>query len=152
MANPNPTPPPTNGQWQPGQSGNPAGKPKGTKSWSTIVQNLLEDDKLAENLIAKKPSWWDKLPNKNAGNAIVAAMVIKAMGGDTKAATWLRKTGFGDKLDITSNDDNIQPVFLYDMRLGTITPSVPALEAQPKPKRKAPAKKKPAAKKGTAKK
>ena len=116
------------------------------------MRELLEDEQLADKLLAKKPGWWDSLPQKNAGNAITIAMVIQAMGGDVKAATWLRKTGFGDKLDITSNDDNIQPVFLYDMRLGTATPSVPAQEPQPKPKRKAPAKKKPAAKKGTAKK
>lgn len=138
--------------WQPGQSGNPAGMKKGTRSWSTIVQSLLEDEDLADKVISKKPAWWDALPQKNFGNAIVVAMQVKAASGDSKAATWLRKTGFGDKLDITSNDDNIQPVFLYDMRLGTTTPSVPALEAQPKQKRKAPAKKKPAAKKGTAKK
>lgn len=31
--------------WQPGQSGNPLGKPKGTKHLSTWIQDLLPDSR-----------------------------------------------------------------------------------------------------------
>lgn len=84
--------------FKPGQSGNPKGRPKGVKNWSTIVQQLLADEQLIDKVIGKKPSYWDNLPSKNAANAIVVAMIINALQGDKKAADWLRKAGFGDKL------------------------------------------------------
>lgn len=125
--------------FEPGQSGNPDGRPKGIQNWSTIVRELLEDTNLAEKLLNKKPGWWDALPNKNAGNAVVTAMIINAMGGDTKAATWLRKTGYGDKLDIVSNGKRLKSVAIFDMRSGQPMQLSPVIQ----PKR---AKKKPAAK------
>lgn len=36
--------------WKPGQSGNPAGKPKGTKHLSTWMQEMLEDEEYAYKL------------------------------------------------------------------------------------------------------
>lgn len=83
--------------FKPGQSGNPKGRPKGIKNWSTIVQQLLADEKLLDVHLQKKPSYWEDLPNKNAANAIVMAMIIHAMSGKKDAAEWLRKAGFGDK-------------------------------------------------------
>lgn len=132
MANPNPN---TNGliPWTPGQSGNPEGKPKGIQSWSTLVRELLEDENLAGKLLAKKPGWWDSLPEKNAGNAVVTAMIINAMSGDVQAATWLRRTGYGDKLDITNSDRSLKPVAIFDMR--TNQEMVLAPKIAPKPKR-----------------
>jgi hypothetical protein len=34
--------PPENTKWRPGQSGNPSGRPKGSKSTSTIVKEILD--------------------------------------------------------------------------------------------------------------
>lgn len=131
-------------QFKPGQSGNPEGKKPGVRSWSTIVQNLLADEELPEKLLKKKPGWWDAVENKNAANLIVIAMVTRAIGGDDKAATWLRKTGYGDKLDLMSGDRPLRAIQVYDMRLGV--PADPEPEAKPKRKRKPAAKKKPAKK------
>lgn len=83
---------------KPGEVRNPNGRPKGTLSLSTIIQNLLADEQFADKVISRKPGWWEKLPNKNIGNAIATAMFIKAMSGDVKAARWISKTGFGDKV------------------------------------------------------
>lgn len=116
--------------WLPGTSGNPAGKAPGTRNWSSIIQDLLNDPDLAESMLEKKPGWWDKLPNKNMHEAIGVAMGIKAMNGDVKAATWLRKTAYGDKIDITTDGVAIAPVQLYDMRAGV------KLEYAPKKKSK----------------
>jgi len=84
--------------WKPGQSGNPKGRPKGVKNWSTVVQQLLADENLMDKISKSKPSYWDSLPTKNAANAIVVAMIIEALKGKKEAAEWLRKAGFGDKL------------------------------------------------------
>lgn len=87
---------------------NRAGRPKGIKNWGTIVQQLLGDENLVDKVIAEKPSYWDSLPNKNGANAVVVAMMIESLSGNTKAADWLRKTGYGDKLKIDSEDGLFQ--------------------------------------------
>lgn len=81
-----------------GVSGNPKGRPKGVKNWSTVVQQLLADEELIDKVVTTKPAYWNELPTKNAANVIVMAMIIKAMQGSNDAANWLRRTGFGDKL------------------------------------------------------
>jgi hypothetical protein len=98
--------------YQPGQSGNPLGRPRGIKNWSTVIQQLLADEELVDNVIKSKPSWWSSLPNKNAASAITVAMIVKAMSGDYRAAEWLRKTGFGDKLDVTA-EDRVEVVHIF---------------------------------------
>ena len=135
--------------WPPGTSGNPAGREKGSRNWASIVQDLLNDSDLAESLLEEKPGWWDKLPNKNMHEAIGVAMGIKAMNGDVKAATWVRKTAYGDKLDLTTDGQPVKAVALFDMRAGTkmqlvpvkATKTVSKKVAQPKKARKSPAKK-----------
>lgn len=87
-----------------GVSGNPKGRPKGVKNWATVVQSILADEKLLDKVVTTKPSYWDELPTKNGANAVVIAMMINAMAGDKQAAEWLRKTGFGDKLTVESED------------------------------------------------
>lgn len=77
---------------------NRGGRPKGVKNLSTVVQQILADEKLVDKIVKNKPSYWEELPSKNAANAIVVAMVIQAMQGEKGAAEWLRKAGFGDKL------------------------------------------------------
>jgi hypothetical protein len=97
-------------QWKHGQSGNPAGKPKGTKSLSTIVRRLLADEQLLDTLWGdKKPDWFEALPNKRVADAIVVIMVIKALDGDMRAADWLRKTGYGTKIEVES-DSQLIPI------------------------------------------
>lgn len=85
-------------KFQPGDKRiNRAGRPKGVKSWGTIVQSMLADEALLDKIVKNKPSYWDDLEQKNGANMIVATMMVKAMSGDQRAADWLRKTGFGDK-------------------------------------------------------
>lgn len=91
-----------------GQSGNPAGRPKGVKNWSTVIQQLLADEDMLDKVMKKKPSYWEHLPSKNAANVIAWAMIIKSMEGDDKAANWLRRAGFGDKLTVDAEDGLFQ--------------------------------------------
>ena len=82
-------------QWQEGESGNPNGKPKGTKHLSSWIRELLEDEsfeyKLQDGTLVKAA------PVK----AIVNTMIIKAHNGDTRAFDLLGKYGYGSKLDLS---------------------------------------------------
>lgn len=89
-----------------GEVRNPNGRPKGAKSWSTVVREVLNDEELFNTILAtadKVPAWVQNLNKKNAANAIAVAMAHRALAGDKQAAEWLRKTGYGDKIDITSD-------------------------------------------------
>lgn len=97
------------------------GRPKGSRNWSTVVQELLNDEELFANLIEnmdRKPAWLEKTGTKSLMQAITTAQAIKAMGGSHFSAEWLRKTGFGDKIDITSNGETIkvEPVVVSQIK------------------------------------
>ena len=104
---------------------NRAGRKPGAKNWSVIVQNILGDEELLEKMLAKtkKPEFWEALPTKNAASAIVAVMVINAIKGDKSSAEWLRKTGFGDKIDLTSQDERISiaPIVISEIKPRNVT-------------------------------
>lgn len=91
-----------NTQFQPGQSGNPAGKPKGRRSLSTIIRDMLEEEMN-----------WDLLPNdfkseefrqkyggRSAWEALVYTAYARSMAGDVKAMQWLSRSGYGDRMTI----------------------------------------------------
>lgn len=75
--------------WQAGQSGNPVGRKLGSKNIATIVKELLEQD------IDTRFPLNDRLKHLIADNgtsyakAIVYAMLLKAIDGDVRAATYL---------------------------------------------------------------
>lgn len=75
-----------------GETPNPAGQPKGTQHLSTVIQNLMNDDdfelKLKNGTVLKgKPS-----------RKIVETMYALAVSGNTRAAEWLAKHGYGTKI------------------------------------------------------
>lgn len=100
--------PSTEHQFQPGQSGNPAGKAPGTRSLSTIVKDLLEGE-IDWTLVPIKGSaeFAEKYKNKSAWEALVYSAYSKALAGDAPAREWLRKSGYGDKLDLTTKGNPI---------------------------------------------
>lgn len=99
MANPNPDQSGLEkGKWKPGQSGNPKGKPKGTKHLSTYIQEALTDDNFELKL--KDGSILREMPIK----AIIKTAVAKSVGGDTRAMEWLAKHGYGEKLNLEVTD------------------------------------------------
>lgn len=71
---------------------------KRPRNLDKIIREILDDDELVDKVIANQPEYWGKLPTKNGGYIIATVMMVKAMGGDIKAAEWIRKTGFGDKV------------------------------------------------------
>lgn len=71
---------------------------KRPKNLDRIIREILDDDTLVDKVIQNQPEYWNRLPAKNGGYIIATVMMVKAMGGDIKAAEWIRKTGFGDKV------------------------------------------------------
>lgn len=70
--------PPDASKFKAGQSGNPKGRPKGSKNFSTIFQSLA-DEKMTVTL---KDGVTRRL-TKSEG--VVMRLVAKALGGDTRA-------------------------------------------------------------------
>lgn len=94
--------------WPPGQSGNPQGKPKGTKHLSTYIQEMMDDPgfiigaKDKKNIIGK--------PIK----AILGTLINKALSGDVRAFELLAKYGYGSKVDVTSDNAALPVPILTD--------------------------------------
>lgn len=73
--------PPKKHQFKKGQSGNPGGRPKGSKS---------TDDLVIENLKKRMPARINGRPvTTNVQDAVIKAQIKKALEGDTKAAKFL---------------------------------------------------------------
>lgn len=105
----------------PSEAGKLGGRPKGSRNWSTVVQQLLDDDELFATLVEnmeRKPAWLAPTGTKTLMQAVTIAQAIKAMGGSHFSAEWLRKTGWGDKIDLTSNGETLtnEPVIVSVIR------------------------------------
>lgn len=95
-------------QFKPGQSGNPNGRPKGRKNLSTMIRDALENPVDWKTLPLKdSKAFSERFPDKTAGEVLVLTAIASSMGGDGQAREWLRKGGYGDKVDITSDDKPI---------------------------------------------
>lgn len=91
-------------QFQPGVSGNLAGKPKGSKHLSTYIQEMLTDESFTTEYV----EGYTLKKHKGAPiQALIQVAVTKAVAGDTKWAEWLAKYGYGTKLDLTTNGKDI---------------------------------------------
>ena len=89
--------PPEERQFQPGQSGNPSGRPKGSLNLSSWIQKLLNDEEF-EVLLS------DKTKFKGAPiEAIVSTAITKAIEGDIKWAEWLARYGYGNHINIETS-------------------------------------------------
>lgn len=105
----------------PSEAGKLGGRPKGSKNWSTVVQDLLDDEELFQTLVdnmERKPAWLKPTGTKTLMQAVTVAQAIKAMGGSHFSAEWLRKTGWGDKIDLTSGGEriSIEPIIVSQIK------------------------------------
>lgn len=86
----------------------PEKKAKRPKHLDKIIREILDDETLIDKVVANQPEYWSRIPVKNGGYIISTVMMVKAMGGDIKAAEWIRKTGFGDKVMLESENGFFQ--------------------------------------------
>lgn len=75
--------------WQPGQSGNPAGRKVGSKNISTIVRELLEQDANQSVLRSSNLADLTNGATTSYAQAIALAVLKKALTGNVQAACWL---------------------------------------------------------------
>lgn len=75
--------------WKPGESGNPAGRKPGSKNVSTIVQQILEQDADTDILIGTRIADLTNSKPTSYAQAIVLAMLKKALEGNVQAVCWL---------------------------------------------------------------
>jgi len=99
MSNPNPsTTHLESTQWQPGQSGNPLGKPKGTKHLSTHIREMMSDDGFEQRVE-------DGSILKGAPvTAVVRTLILKALSGDLRAFDLLARYGYGTKIEFETKE------------------------------------------------
>lgn len=76
--------PPNSGSFQPGQSGNPAGRPAGPKNTKTIVELVLSERAMIPGLLDDKGRP-EGVRQVSKHMAMVHAQVEKALKGDTGA-------------------------------------------------------------------
>lgn len=118
--------------WKPGQSGNPNGKPKGSKSLASIIREL-EDEEFDWNRIPIKDR--EKMQALAAEFGPVGSpfrvMIYRALmdavlgkGAEKSSAReFLRKAGYGDKLDITTKGKEIQsPLIVSPIKPRNVVP------------------------------
>jgi hypothetical protein len=77
------------------------GRPRGSKSLSTLVKNTLEKPLNWSLIPIKNQEFQERYKGKVAAEVIVYTAVALAIEGDIKAMAWLSKTAYGDKVDAT---------------------------------------------------
>lgn len=122
--------PPRHGQFKPGKSGNPKGRPKGSKNLSTILQRELNvrvpvTENGRHKVISKR-------------EALIKQTVNRAIGGDQKSAQivlnedrqnedrMLAGTSSAAIVPVTAEDQLVIDSIVRRIRLGSPNPSEPA--------------------------
>jgi len=91
-------------EFKKGQSGNPKGRPKGTKNRSTIAKKWLEVNKKGKNPITGDEE------DLTQEDIITLALIRKAMNGDVNAYKALMDSGYGtakDTIDLNTTEVGI---------------------------------------------
>jgi hypothetical protein len=76
-------------QWEKGQSGNPLGRKTGSKNISTLVRELLEQEINPELILNPKVASLVQGKPTSYAQAVVLAMLHKAIEGDVRAAQFI---------------------------------------------------------------
>jgi hypothetical protein len=128
--------PPRHTRFQPGQSGNPRGRPKGTKNLKT---DLIEE--LGEKILVHEGGQARKLSKQRA---LVKALFARALKGDVRAANLvvsmtMRLLDTGEGAPEQAEDlhpDELEILEAYKKRLTKSDEKEPAAEATDMPEEK----------------
>lgn len=81
---------------------------KGSRHLSTLIRDIgakIDWDKTT----LKDKDRMKKTHGNNAWEAIIYVAITQAIAGNDKARKWLAENGFGKKIDVTSDDESINP-------------------------------------------
>ena len=95
----------TKHEFNKGESGNPNGRPKGSKNRSTIVRELLEYASKQKNVLTGEEE------TLTQEQAITLAMLLKAGKGDVNAYKALMDSGYGAPVQQIEQTNIEQPLF-----------------------------------------
>lgn len=100
-------------QFKPGQSGNPAGKPKGTKHINTWIQELLEDESF-ETVVTDAKKGIVEYKGAPVKAILMAQMHLALHSRDEavriKATDLLLKHGWTQKSEVANTHRMVQPL------------------------------------------
>lgn len=103
--------------FKPGQSGNPAGRPKGARSRSTIIREILERAALTKITEAQREAMGEDYDPQTLADQIAAAIALKAASGDVAAFNAIMDSGYGKLTDKVDNRHSF-------VKMGEITAKV----------------------------
>ncbi len=92
-------------EFKKGQSGNPNGRPKGSKNRSTIARKWLEVQESSENPVTSE------LEDMSQEDLMTLALIKKAREGDTQAYQKLMDSAYGAPLQQIEQTNIEQPLF-----------------------------------------
>jgi len=92
-------------EFKKGQSGNPNGRPKGSKNRSTIAKKWLEVQESSENPVT------NELEDMSQEDLMTLALIKKAREGDTQAYQKLMDSAYGAPLQQIEQTNIEQPLF-----------------------------------------
>jgi Family of unknown function (DUF5681) len=95
MSNPDISEYGVNTRFQPGVSGNPAGRPKGSKNKRTLVKKMIEDPHFDWSLLSPQRAKEFEAMYDTVGVAIAHKMIAEAISGNVRAAEWVIRIGYG---------------------------------------------------------
>jgi hypothetical protein len=92
-------------RWEKGESGNPAGRPKGAKNRSTIAKYWLEVNQNLKNPLTGESQ------TMSQEDLMTLALIKKARDGDVNAYKALMDSGYGAPLQQIEQTNIEQPLF-----------------------------------------
>jgi hypothetical protein len=92
-------------RWEKGESGNPAGRPKGSKNRSTIARQWLEVNQSLKNPLTGEQE------TMSQEDLMTLALIKKAREGDVSAYKALMDSGYGQPLQQIEQTILEQPLF-----------------------------------------
>ena len=92
-------------RWEKGESGNPAGRPKGSKNRSTIARQWLEVNQSLKNPLTGEQE------TMSQEDLMTLALIKKAREGDVNAYKALMDSGYGAPIQQVEQTIIEQPLF-----------------------------------------
>ena len=119
--------PPRRDMWKPGQSGNPKGRPKGTRNFKTDVQATLQ----APVRVTRD----GKLQKISTQEAVLFRLREKALHGDVRALNRLLELAiaynnheFAASVSLTAEDENILRIYRERLLSGAASANFDSLD------------------------